>query len=91
MIEKFVNRENFESDEDFKANLAFTVPEDFNFAYDVIDEWAQKDPSKIALLWCNDFDDELRLDWKMLSDLIMYMRPHLQLYTPCLAKFFQHL
>jgi len=69
MIEKFVNREKFESYEDFKENLEFTVPENFNFAYDVIDEWAKEDPTKIALLWCNDFGDELKLDWRSLSKL----------------------
>ncbi len=69
MIERFVNREKFHSYEDLKENLEFIVPENFNFAYDVIDEWAKIDPAKIALLWCNDFDDEVRLDWKDLSSI----------------------
>lgn len=69
MIEKFVNREKFDSYEDFKENLEYTIPENFNFAYDVIDEWAKVDPNKIALLWCNDFGDEQRLDWRALSSL----------------------
>ncbi len=67
MIEKFVNREKFDSYEDFKQNLKFCIPDNFNFAYDVIDEWAKIDPAKIALLWCNDFGDELKLSWTDLS------------------------
>ena len=69
MLERFVNREKFDSYEDLKENLEFIVPENFNFAYDVIDEWAKIDPTKIALLWCNDFDDEVKLDWRALSAL----------------------
>jgi len=30
------------------------VPEDFNFAYDVVDEWAKIQPEKLALLWTDD-------------------------------------
>lgn len=67
MIEKFVNREKFDSYEDFKQNFKFIVPDNFNFAYDVIDEWASIDPDKCALLWCNDFGDEIKLNWKELS------------------------
>jgi len=31
----------------------WTVPARFNFARDVVDEWA-RDPDKLALLWCNE-------------------------------------
>ncbi len=54
MIEKFLPRTEFESYEDFKQNYKLIVPENFNFAYDVIDEWARQDKTKEALLWCND-------------------------------------
>ncbi len=37
IFEKFVNRSEFTSYEDMKANLRITVPEDFNFAYFVLD------------------------------------------------------
>ena len=43
MIERFIPREEFSSYEDFKANFQLTIPEDFNFAYDVVDVWAEKD------------------------------------------------
>ena len=54
MIEKFLPRTEFESYEDFKQNYKLNVPENFNFAYDIIDEWAKQDKTKEALLWCND-------------------------------------
>ena len=37
IFEKFVDRFEFTSYEDMKANLRITVPENFNFAYDVLD------------------------------------------------------
>ncbi len=34
------------------------VPEHFNFAYDVVDAWAEKDADKRALLWTNEKGEE---------------------------------
>ncbi|WP_163325933.1 AMP-binding protein [Draconibacterium mangrovi] len=54
MIEKYLKQTAFTDFEDFKANYELNVPEDFNFAYDVVDGWAAKEPNKRALLWTND-------------------------------------
>ena len=54
MIEKYLKQTKFEDFEDFKANYELIVPEDFNFAYDIVDGWAATDPDKRALLWTND-------------------------------------
>ena len=54
MIERFLRQTEFSSQEDFKANLQFKIPENFNFAYDVMDAWAEEQPDKDALLWTND-------------------------------------
>lgn len=54
MVERFVNRVNFDSYEDFKENFKIIVPDHFNFGYDVIDEWAKEEPNKVALCWTND-------------------------------------
>ena len=54
MIEKYLIQTNFKDFEDFKANYELIVPEDFNFAYDVVDGWAATNPDKRALLWTND-------------------------------------
>ncbi len=53
IIERFCRTE-FNSYEDFKQNFTINVPENFNFAYDVVDEWAKIEPQKRALVWCND-------------------------------------
>ena len=54
MLEKFLPRIEFDSYEDFKNNYKVNVPEGFNFAYDVIDGWAEQDENKPALLYCTD-------------------------------------
>ena len=54
MLEKFLQQTEFKDFEDFKANYKLIVPENFNFAYDVVDAWAAKEPNKPALLWTND-------------------------------------
>jgi acetyl-CoA synthetase len=58
LIKEFVNRVEFESYEDFKNNFKFKIPENFNFAYDVVDRYAEENPKKIALIWTNDYDEE---------------------------------
>ena len=54
MIERFLKQTHFSSEEDFKKNLQFRIPENFNFAYDVMDEWAKIAPNKVALLWTSE-------------------------------------
>jgi len=54
MLEKYLAQTQFADFEDFKANYKLLVPENFNFAYDIVDEWAAKAPNKRALLWTND-------------------------------------
>jgi acetyl-CoA synthetase len=53
MLDRFV-RENYRDYGDFTANFAIRVPDRFNFAFDVVDEWASAEPSKRALVWCDD-------------------------------------
>ena len=69
MLEKFLPRQEFCSYEDFKANYRLNIPEDFNFAYDVIDEWARLDHEKPALVYVNeDPQSELRLSFGELME-----------------------
>lgn len=63
MIEKFLKQTSFTSEKDYNENLAFNIPENFNFAYDVIDAWAAQDPNKQALIWTNDKGEERRLSF----------------------------
>ena len=71
MIERFLKQTTFTSQEDYERNLEFIIPEHFNFAYDVMDQWAEEKPEKLALLWTNDEGDCKRFsfrDLKVLSD-----------------------
>lgn len=69
MIEKFLKRTEFESYEDFKQNYKIEIPDHFNFAFDVVDEWARQDPKKPALVWVNDNDDEARYTFHDLMEM----------------------
>ena len=71
MVERFLSQTSFTSVEDFKEHLHFNIKENFNFAYDVVDAWAEEQPDKLALLWTNDEGAEIRLtfgDIKKRSD-----------------------
>lgn len=58
MLERFLKQTCFESYEDFMQNYEVRVPEHFNFAYDIIDAWAEKAPTKRAMLWTNEDGEE---------------------------------
>ena len=58
MIERFLTQTHFTSEEDYRKNLHFNIPENFNFAYDVMDVWAEEQPDKVALIWTNDEGEE---------------------------------
>ena len=58
ILSKYCSRIEFDSYEDFYDNFKIDVPENFNFAYDVVDEWARVEPDKKALVWINDAGEE---------------------------------
>jgi len=58
MLNKLVGRYKFESYEDFRENYKVTYNDNFNFGFDIVDEWAAYQPDKKALVWCNDHGEE---------------------------------
>ena len=68
MIERFLKQTSFTSVEDYNKNLEFIIPENFNFAYDVMDAWAEEKPDGLALLWTNDHGKEIRTTFKELKE-----------------------
>ncbi len=68
MIEKFLKQTHFVSQEDFMKNYKVEIPENFNFGYDVMDEWARIAPDKPALLWTNESDYEKQYTFAELKD-----------------------
>ncbi|MBP5777200.1 MAG: AMP-binding protein [Prevotella sp.] len=68
MIERFLKQTHFESVEDYNKNLEFIIPENFNFAYDVMDVWAEEKPEGLAILWTNDQGEEIRTTFAELKE-----------------------
>ena len=68
MVERFLKQTHFESVEDYNKNLEFIIPENFNFAYDVMDAWAEEKPDGLALLWTNDQGEEIRTTFAELKE-----------------------
>jgi acetyl-CoA synthetase len=69
MLERYLPRTDFSSYEDFRENFTIKVPEGFNFAFDVVDEWARTDPARLALVWCNDEGEDEVFSYERLKEL----------------------
>ena len=69
MIERFLKQTKFTSQDDFIRNFHIEVPDNFNFAYDVRDEWAEENPDKLALLWTNDKGECIEFSFKDIKTL----------------------
>ena len=57
MLEQFLKKTEFTSYDDFVNNYSVDVPENFNFAFDVADKYAESEPDKKALVWCDDEEE----------------------------------
>ena len=69
LLERYLPRIEFDSYEDFKQNYQVNVPDNFNFAYDIVDEWAKLDNTKKALVWCDDHGSEREFTFEELRRL----------------------
>ena len=71
IYEKFVGatRDDFISLKDAQKNYTLTYSEDFNFAYDVIDELGTTKPDKLAMLWVSKDGEEKRFTFR---DMMLY-------------------
>ncbi|MFI3162880.1 MAG: AMP-binding protein [Bacillota bacterium] len=66
---KYVDRE--EDENGCLKSISFNIPENFNFAYDVVDEIAKKAPNKTAMMWVSETFEDRNFtfgDMKTLSD-----------------------
>ena len=71
IYEKYVGakRDDFISLADAQQNYKLTYPEDFNFAYDVVDELGRTKPDKLAMLWVSKDGEEKRFTFR---DMMLY-------------------
>lgn len=67
ILNKFLSKIDYKSYEDLYKNFKITIPNDFNFAYDVVDEYAKTEPKREALVWCDDNDEDHIFTFKDLS------------------------
>lgn len=68
LYKRYVKNE-FTSYEDFQENYKLEIPENFNFGYDVVDEYARLEPEKLAMLWTNVAGEERRFTFKQMQEL----------------------
>ena len=67
ILNKFLSQVDYDSYEDLYKNFKITIPDNFNFAYDVVDEYARTEPKREALVWCDDNDESHIYTFKDLS------------------------
>ena len=54
LLDRYLARTDFSSYEDFREHFRIMVPDGFNFAYDVVDEYARTEPDRVGLVWCDE-------------------------------------
>ena len=71
IYEKFVGatRDDFISLADAQKNYKLTWNDNFNFAYDVVDELARTKPDKLAMIWISNEGEEKRFTFKDISEM----------------------
>lgn len=67
LLSDYIAKTEFKTYDKFK-DLSINYPDNFNFAYDVVDKYAQLDPNKKALVWCDSEGDEKILNFKEISE-----------------------
>ncbi|MDD1775616.1 MAG: AMP-binding protein [Methanobacterium sp.] len=80
LLYSYVPEIEYKSYQEFIDNFDINIPDNFNFAYDIVDKYAELSPDKTALVWCNDHDEEFIISFKELKK-----------YSDKTANFFQKL
>ena len=71
LLQKYLPKIEFNSYEDFYHNFSINIPENFNFAYDVVDVLAAEKGGERAMVWCDEKGAERTFTYaemKTLSD-----------------------
>ncbi len=66
---KFLSKDTFENYDDYLKNAVPHIPDNFNFAYDVIDVIATEEPNKTAIIWTDDSGAKKIISFKDLSEM----------------------
>ena len=68
VYQRFLRKPEFGSYEDFLHNYRVIAPENFNFAYDVLDVIAEAEPTKLALQWAHVDGRERRFTFSEIAE-----------------------
>ncbi|NDV67846.1 AMP-binding protein [Dysgonomonas sp. 25] len=68
MLERYLSQTEFSSSEDFSEHYKVKIPDNFNFGYDIVDEWAKQEPTKRALCWTNDKGEHIDFTFSNLKE-----------------------
>ena len=63
------SRSSQDTYDEMSRNFSITVPEYFNFGFDVIDDWAKKDRNKLAMIWVSQQGREKKYSFLDFSNL----------------------
>lgn len=69
LLDKYLEQRDFSSYEEFARKFKIKVPKHFNFAYDVVDEWAKKQPDKLAVVYQDDHGAKKKFTFADISRL----------------------
>ncbi|HVO38697.1 MAG TPA: AMP-binding protein [Spirochaetia bacterium] len=69
MLERYLKRTEFTSYEDFSESYCVTVPERFNFAWDVVDDIAHAEPGRRSLVWCDEKGAEASFTFGQMAEM----------------------
>jgi acetyl-CoA synthetase len=61
------NRDDFKSYKELMSGYKITYKDDFNFAYDVLDELAKDDPDALCMLWISNEGEEKRITFSEMA------------------------
>ena len=71
MFEQFLSQTDFSSYEEMVSKCHIIVPARFNFAWDVVDVIAKKEPGRRALVWCDEKGQEAVFTFGQMAELSM--------------------
>jgi len=69
LLKKYLPKIEFDSYEDFYKNFSINVPDNFNFAYDVMDTLAGEKGGERALQWCDEQGAEAAFTYSEIKTL----------------------
>jgi acetyl-CoA synthetase len=69
MLEQFLPQTRFSSYEELIDKFRIDVPERFNFAWDVVDVVADREPGRKALVWCDEAGAEAAFTFGQMAEL----------------------